>query len=124
MSSVLHVFKSSVVWLSNVASRSPSTAIVIRGLGNRLRVTHLQFTSVHVLFTILECIWRYTEEYRVDFTLLHSSCLEVSDLCYDLTVCILFGLSRDEHVGLSESQGRGQGELTELSGDSTKQHVS
>ena len=51
VSSVLHVFKSSVGGLSNVASRSESTAIVIRGLGNRLRVTHLHFTSVDVLFT-------------------------------------------------------------------------
>lgn len=100
MSSVLHVFKSSVVWLSNVASRSPSTAIVIRGLGNRLRVTHLQFTSVHVLFTILECIWRYTEEYRVDFTLLHAGCLEVSDFNLN-TVLTLSVLGGHEHISLS-----------------------
>jgi hypothetical protein len=51
VSSVLHVIISSIAGLSNVANRLESTAIVISGLSNRLRVTHFHFTSVDILFT-------------------------------------------------------------------------
>lgn len=99
VSSVLHVFESSVGWLSDMAG-GLERSVMFSGLCDGLGIAHLQLASVDVLFTVLECIRRHTEEYSVDFTLLHAGCLEVSDFNLD-TVLTLSVLSGHEHVGLS-----------------------
>jgi len=113
VSSVLHVLISRVGGLPDMAGGLESS-VVFSGLGDGLGIAHLQLASIDVLFTVLECIRRHAEEYTVDFTLLHAGGLEVSDFNLD-TVLTLSVLSGHEHIGLSQSQGSGQGELTELS---------
>lgn len=102
VSSVLHVLECSVGRLSDMASRLESSVMFSR-LSDGLGVTHLQLASVDVLFTVLECVRRHTEEYFVNATLLHAGSLEVSNFNLDsvLALSVLSGTS--EHVGLSQS---------------------